>query len=147
MTRRLKILAVCLLLFNSIAAIFGGGNLIDSPDGSNLGLTLDWLKHAPFHNYLIPGIVLLVANGFFGLFVLALIFIDFKKYSWFIVAQGVVLTGWIVIQVMMVRTVVGLHVVMGLIGVLLMLIGWRLTKNDAGNVAQFEDFSNNLNYE
>jgi amino acid permease len=66
----LKILTVLLLLFNGIGAIYGGGNLILHPDGSSIELSPDWLKHTPFRDYLIPGIILFIANGLLSVFVL-----------------------------------------------------------------------------
>jgi hypothetical protein len=132
MKNGLKILSVCLLLLNGVAAIFGGGNLIDRPDGSSLSLSMDWLKYSPFHNYLIPGIILLIANGLSSLLILGAILIDYRKYPVLIIGQGVILTGWIVIQVLMIRTVVGLHLLMGVVGLVLILSGWRLL-NYAGS--------------
>ena len=126
----LKAVASVLLLINSIGAIFGGGNLIDHPDGSSLVLSLDWLKHSPFHDYLIPGIILFITNGLFGFAVLAIMFFGFRKYALFIIAQGAILIGWLVIQVVMIQTLIGLHVFTFTIGLLLVLIGWMLNKMD-----------------
>lgn len=123
-----KITASILLLFNGIGALYGGWHLISHPDGSSIQLSLDWLKHTPFQDYFIPGIVLFVANGLLSIFVFALILLKNKNYPLLIIAQGLILLGWIVIQILMVRTVYFLHIVMGTTGILLILIGW-LIKN------------------
>jgi hypothetical protein len=39
------------------------------PDGSSIEMSLDWLQHTPFQDYLIPGIILFIANGLFSIFV------------------------------------------------------------------------------
>lgn len=44
--------------------LMGGGLLILEPNGSLLGMRLDWLNNSPFSNYLIPGILLMLFCGF-----------------------------------------------------------------------------------
>jgi branched-subunit amino acid transport protein AzlD len=124
----LKLIVAGLLVFNGVAALFGGGNLMSSPDGSSLSLSEGWLKHTPFNSYLIPGIILFATNGIFSFVVLALIVFGIKKYPWYVMAQGAVLTGWIVIQVLMIRTVEGLHLLMGGVGITLLLCGIALLR-------------------
>jgi len=62
--------ASALLLFNGFGAIYGGWNFMVHPDGSSMQMSLDSLKHTPFHSYLIPGIILFVVNGLLSLGVL-----------------------------------------------------------------------------
>ena len=57
-----NILVSLLLVFNGVGALIGGWLLITQPDGSALKLSLDLLKHTPFHNFLIPGIILFVVK-------------------------------------------------------------------------------------
>jgi hypothetical protein len=49
----------------------GGLLLMMKPDGSLMGMTLDWLQNAPFKNYFIPGLILFSTLGLFTLFTLA----------------------------------------------------------------------------
>ena len=121
-----KILAALLLIFNGVGAIFGGGNLINHPDGSSLSWTVDMLKHTPFNDFLIPGIILLTANGVFSFVVLGMMIFGLKRYSTFIMLQGFILSGWIVIQVIMLQQILSLHLIMGGTGLLLIVCGWRL---------------------
>ena len=122
----LKILASCLLLFNGIGALLGGYKLMTAPDGHTMQINNDLLQHSPFHNYFIPGLVLFIANGLFSITVLVMILIRYKKYPWFITAQGCVLFGWIVIQVLLLQTLSWLHLIWGAIGLLLTRLGWQL---------------------
>ena len=124
----LKIIVSVLLFINSIGAIFGGANLIDHPDGSSLQLSPDWLKHTPFDDYLVPGVVLFITNGLLGFIVLATLFLGFRKYPLFVIAQGVILCGWLIVQVVLIRTIIGLHLFTFTIGVSLILMGLILAR-------------------
>lgn len=119
-------MAAALLLFNGVGALYGGGNLILHPDGSSIQLTMDWLKHTPFSDYFIPGIVLFVANGLFSFIALAAMLLKVNNYAWLVMAEGAILTGWIVIQILMIQTVYFLHIVMGGVGLALILVGYLL---------------------
>ncbi|MCP1381094.1 hypothetical protein [Runella salmonicolor] len=123
MTKALRFTAIFLLLFNGIGALYGGGLLIIDPTGGKLQLPLSYLQHAPFKDYLIPGIVLFLGNGVLSCVVSLLTFTHHKRYAHFIVLQGGILTGWILIQVLMVQTVYQLHYVMGAVGLALIGIG------------------------
>ena len=122
----LKIIASVLLLVNGIGALWGGTNLLRDTSGKSMGWSLNMLAHTPFSDYFVPGLILFVANGLFSLFVFLLLLFNNRKYPLFILAQGAILVGWIVIQVMMLRTIVPLHLVMLLVGVILVVCGWRL---------------------
>ena len=101
-----------LLLFLSAGAIYGGGSLIISPDGSLLGMDKSWLELLPFPNYLIPGIILFLLLGIFPLLALAGLFnrknnkilnkiniFRDKHWGWtYTLYTGIVSTIWIVIQ-------------------------------------------------
>jgi len=124
----LKIIASVLLFINGIGAIIGGYNLLTAPDGTNIGLTLQMLKYSPFDDYFIPGLILFIINGLFSFFVFIMLFIRYRHYAWYIIAQGIVLTCWIMVQVIMLKIFVILHLVMGLTGILLIITGWGLTR-------------------
>ncbi|MBE0655456.1 MAG: hypothetical protein IH594_16765, partial [Bacteroidales bacterium] len=59
------------LFLLSVNALYGGGSMIISPDGSLLGMKQEWLGNSPFHNFLIPGILLLAFLGVFPAIALA----------------------------------------------------------------------------
>jgi hypothetical protein len=126
----LKTLTVVLLLINILGAIYGSYNLIIYPDGSSLQLPLDWLQYSPFNDYLIPGIILISVNGLFGIFVFGTILFQHRLYPWFVVAQGLILSGWIVIQMIMLRSMAGIQVLFGSIGLMLILLGWALVRTN-----------------
>lgn len=120
----LKFITSLFLLFNGIGAIYGGVNLILHPDGSSIQLSPDWLKHTPFHDYLIPGIILFIANGVFSILVFISLLLNYRNYVWLVIAQGSILTGWIIIQVILIQTVYFLHFILGGVGIALITLGW-----------------------
>jgi len=120
----LKIITLLLLLVNGTGAIYGGTHLILHPDGSSLGMSLEFLNHTPFQNYLIPGITLFIANGICSFMVILSLILNRRNYPLFVIAQGMILTGWIIIQVFLIQTIHLLHIFLGSIGMLLIILGW-----------------------
>ncbi len=119
----MKYIAGLLLLINGLGALYGGGNFIAHPDGSTMGLSRGVLEFSPFPDFLIPGIVLFIANGVFSIVVLVLMLAGYKWYYWLISAQGYVLVGWIAIQTMLIKSFDPLHIVFGVIGLVLIFCG------------------------
>ncbi len=130
MNNTARTLAILLLLFNGVSACFGGWMLISKPDGSGLDMSLSWLEHSPFSNYLIPGIILFVANGLLSLGIALLVITKSTHYVRLIVLQGAILTGWIIVQMIMLQTVNYLHIVFGSAGMLLIVSGLMLSKRN-----------------
>jgi hypothetical protein len=120
----LFLITIVLLLLNGVGALYGSFHFIIHPDGSSLHMPLSNLEHAPFKDYLIPGIVLFFANGVLSFAVLCAILVRAHSYPVLLIIQGVILFGWIVIQSIMLRTVALLHVVYGSIGLCFMALGW-----------------------
>jgi hypothetical protein len=90
---------------------------------------MSYVKTKGFHNYLIPGIILILVNGIFSFITCSTIFLKTKNYPWFIIAQGILLCGWLIIQMMLLRMFYApMHVTMLVIGVCLIGCGWYLKK-------------------
>ncbi len=117
-----------LLLLNGTGALFGGWSLMTDSSGRDIGLNLVYLTHTPFSSYFIPGLLLFVFNGILSFLVLVALLFRSKSYAKLIIAQGAVLTGWIVSQIMLVRMIYFLHFVMGAVGLALILCGILLRK-------------------
>ncbi len=122
----LNIVAAALLLFNGIGALYGGWSLMAYPDGSNLQLPIEWLEHTPFSDFLIPGIILFIANGLCSIFVFATLLIKHKKAPLLVMAQGVILMGWIVVQILLVQKYHPLQLILGTVGVAILATGWLM---------------------
>jgi hypothetical protein len=134
MTNTHRLIAIILLIFNGISAIAGGWALIAAPDGAILQMPVEMLRYSPFSNFLVPGIILFVMNGILSIIVGIFSILRWKNYHFFIICQGYVLLGWIVIQIGMIRSFHILHVLYGLTGLILIVLG-MLIKNDILNTA------------
>lgn len=130
----INILASLLLLFNGISALVGGWILITHPDGSALNLSPDLLEHTPFRDFLFPGIILFVVNGVFSLIAFTALTHNYRSAYLFILAQGALLTGWIVIQILLIRTIHPLHILLVVIGITLIILGFICRKCNSLNV-------------
>jgi hypothetical protein len=129
----LKVIAILLLFVNGSGAVYGGFQMITDPSGSKLQMPLSFLEFSPFEDYLIPGIILFIVNGIFSFVALATIFLETRKYPWFIILQGILLSGWIIIQLLFVRMFYApLHATFLVIGVCLVGSGLYLANRLKG---------------
>ncbi len=124
----LKLIAVLLLMVNGIGALYGGWSLITDPTGTKLQLAQSYLEHTPFNNYFIPGLVLFLLNGVLSMVILLSILFNYKHSAKLIIAQGIILTGWIVVQMMMIQVIYYLHWVLGGLGIALVIVGYLLSR-------------------
>ena len=130
MKKALRFLAIFLLLFNGVGAVIGGWILMMDPSGVQMQLPVDYLRHIPFKDYFIPGLVLFAANGLMSFVVLVAIATNRRFYTQMIVVQGAILSGWIMIQTLMVQDVYYLHYIMGSVGLALIGLGFILFIKD-----------------
>lgn len=119
-------IAIILLLFNATGALFGGWSLMMDPTGQDLHLPQDLLAHAPFKDFFIPGVVLFSLIGVFSLVAMIWTIMHWKHYSWLIISEGVLVTGWIMVQMIMIREISYLQFIFGGIGIIFFLAGWKL---------------------
>jgi len=124
----LNILASVFLLFNGIGALYGGWNLMLYPDGSSIQLSMDWLRHTPFVDYRIPGFILFIANGLLSAFASIALLLNIKQSPWLVIAQGAILTGWILVQILLIQTIYFLHFICVSVGIALIIVGWILVR-------------------
>jgi hypothetical protein len=93
-------------------------------------MPLSLLRHSPFHTFLIPGIILLLANGVLSLLVLYATARRWPPYPWGVVLQGCILTGWIVVEVVLLRMAMWAHYLYGAIGLTLIVLGLVLARKN-----------------
>jgi hypothetical protein len=129
MKKFLTTCAILLLVFNGIGALYGGGLLMLHPDGSGLQMSTTILQHSPFHDFLIPGIVLFSVNGLCSFVVMAALLFGHPKAYLLLAAEGALLLGWIVVQVWMLQSLNGLHYTMGGTGLSMMILALLLARN------------------
>ena len=124
--RRKRIVAITLLLIIAINALAAGYSFIVEPSGEGLGMNTGYLEHAPFRDFFIPGLVLFVVNGILSLIVAGLSIGRKRHHEDLIYTQGVLLSGWIIVQIIMLRDFNWMHAVCLLIGFVLMRFGREL---------------------
>lgn len=121
--RAARIVAIAALVFLGLPAIVGAIPMLMHPAGEPWAMPQTLLRNSPFHSYLIPGIILLMANGLFSLWVLWLTVRRRSGYAWWLIAQGCVLSGWLVVEVVMLRLVVWPHYFYGAVALVLVVAG------------------------
>jgi hypothetical protein len=62
-----------------------------------------FLENSPFDSYLIPGIVLLCVNGIYNFITLYIFLIKKSNAYLFLEIQGILLTGWIIVQMLLLQ--------------------------------------------
>jgi len=118
---RWRTLVAFMLIFNALGAIPAGIMLLADPSGAKLGLDLGLLGHSPFPDYFWPGLLLLLFNGLLSLMALLFIWCKHRHTLLLVAVQGAVLIVWIVVQVLMLRTLHFFHVLMFGVGVALVI--------------------------
>lgn len=121
-------IAMALLGFLGVSSIVGAVPMIVDPSGQWMHMPLSLLEHSPFHTFLIPGIILLLANGVLSLLVLVATARQWPQYAWGVALQGCILTGWIVVEVILLRTAMWAHYLYGGIGLALIVLGLVLAR-------------------
>ncbi len=105
-----------ILCFVGIGALFGGALAIYDPYGISFGMPTDVLKTGPFTNFLIPGLFLFFAIGVGHLISFIFVKRRLKFHAYISGGAGCILTGWILIQCYIMRSVASLHVIFFLVG-------------------------------
>lgn len=102
--------------------------MIVEPTGKDLGMSVSTvLQHSPFHSFLIPGIVLFSTIGIGIIVTLTALLRKWKNNGLIVLAQGAIITGWIVIQVILLREFNWMHAVIGSIGLYTLVWGFKLS--------------------
>jgi hypothetical protein len=94
-----------LIIFQGLSGLIGGVGLVIDPTGKSLQIPIEWLDNSPFHNYLIPGLILFIVLGFYPI----VVFYGLLKnvnWSWFAsLILGIALLIWIGVEIL----VIGYH--------------------------------------
>lgn len=122
----MKTLLFLLVSFIAVTSLLSGLLMISNPDGKILYLSLSLLQGTAFKNFLIPGILL---TAFVGIPNLLAVFYNMQRhpnrYNWAI-AGGVMICGWIIIQMIMIHAIHWLHFIYLGAGLLIILIAYQL---------------------
>ena len=113
-----------LQLFIGRGAVGGGLGLVLEPSGANLGMPLEMLNHSPFSDFLVPGLVLLIVNGFGSIAGSVSSFKLFHYAAEIALALGGFLVAWILIQVYWIHAFHWLHALYLCLGIIEFALGW-----------------------
>ncbi|MBG9377985.1 hypothetical protein I5907_17230 [Panacibacter sp. DH6] len=125
-----RILALVLLAVNGAGAIYGGYLLMTDPTGHALQMPHEWIEHTPFKDFFVPGVILFLVNGICSFIVIIATIVQYRKAAALIFVQGLLLCGWIFLQLLLTLKYHPLQAIMGAIGLLLMITGYQLTHRD-----------------
>jgi hypothetical protein len=115
---------VGLELFLCAGAVYGGWSLLGDPTGNSLGMPANTLLvGTPFDDYLVPGLVLFTVNGAFPLLVAVATLMRMPMARYGHLAVGLLLTGWMAVQVMLIGLNATIQVVFFLLGLLILALG------------------------
>lgn len=122
----MKLFLFLLTAFVAFTAIVSGALLVSYPDGSTFKLSTDLLKATPFKNFFVPGVLLAVVVGGINLVAVVLNMQTHpQRYNWSI-GGAVMLTGWVVVQMLLIAALHWLQFVYLGVGCMMLLLSWQL---------------------
>lgn len=132
--RGLRISAMVLLGLVSLNALVAGFLFMIDPSGARLGLSVELLKFTAFSSFFIPGLVLFSINGLFALLTLWALFRFWPFCAFLLCCQGLLLSGWILLQIIMMREFNPLQGSLLVIGMFFILAGVLLLRQSDGKL-------------
>lgn len=131
----LWLLALC-LLFLGIGGFYGGINFLSDPTGASIGMAGDYLAKLPVPNYQLPGLFLVVVFGALPFFLLYSLLARprsellkpltqrlHEHWSWVAtLLLGVLVLGWMVVQVAYIGLNAPIQYVILVLGVLIVAL-------------------------
>jgi hypothetical protein len=118
-----RVVAIAALIFLALSGVVGSIPLITNPTGEPWNMPQSLLQYSPFHSYRVPGIILLIANGLLSLWVLRLTVSKLPGFGCWVIVQGTVLLGWLIVEVAMLRLLVWPHYLYGAVAIALLISG------------------------
>lgn len=118
-----------LQLFVGVSAVAGGLPMIIQPNGSQQSISAEVLKGSPFSTLLIPGILLVFVIGILHLVGSFFSLNNKKHHSILSIFLGVMLIGWIVVQLYLIgfgSLLQPLYLALGTLELILALLVFRL---------------------
>jgi len=121
----------------SLGALYGGLFMLIDPSGEALKMPITMLENSPFHDYLIPGIILFIFFGLFPILLLrALVKNSYSRFfeglniltdmhwAWtFVIYLSIALIIWIQVQMEIIGEVHWIHTLYTLWGLAMIALG------------------------
>lgn len=119
----LRQFTLLVLGFIAITALVVGAMLMYDPGGRSLGMSYADLSSTNFNSYFLPGLSWFIVIGLGGVAVCVLTYKHIGNYGYYIMAYGIILTLFILIQVFLLEGFETLHTVYILLALLLLAMG------------------------
>ena len=126
--RLVYLLLFALHLFVGIGAVFGGLAAILDPQ-EPLGISAVFLVNSPFTNFLIPGIILFTIIGLGNIISALTLRFNSQNQGYISFVFGMALVIFIVVQCIMLNSVVSLHVIFFMIGIVKTVLSVIVLRN------------------
>ena len=120
---KLRLITILLLFLTGVSALVAGYSFMADPSGKGIRISTEYLQYSPFRNFLIPGIILFVTIGVWSMLTAVAAIMKRKCYPGMVLVQGCILSGWILIQIFLVRDLNGLQITMLAIGIFFLFSG------------------------
>lgn len=102
-------------IFIGVGAMAGGLMAILNPERPG-GMPAETLEYSPFSNFLIPGIILFVVIGLGNILCALLMIYKIRYQAYISCIISAALVIWIIVQCIMLRAVVSLHIIFFIFG-------------------------------
>lgn len=121
--------SIFLLVFLSLGAFVGSIPMLIDPTGVQFGfMPLTLLRYTPFHTFLVPGLLLLIAIGLLPIYVLVQFRSRNPRRGHWVTLQGCVLLGFMISECLLLRMLIWPHYLYAAIAVLLIAFGLILRR-------------------
>lgn len=112
------------LLFQGLSGLAGGIGILMDPTGDSIGFPNEWLQGSPFHDYLIPGIILFTILGIVPLIIFYWIQIRHKLAWYGALFVGIALVIWIGVEILIIGYFSSppLQLIYGLLGLIIIAL-------------------------
>jgi hypothetical protein len=111
-----------LLAFAALNALAGGYYGLAGAKG----IPTEWLRGTPFADYFLPSLVLFVIVGGSFLVATVAVFAHWQRDRLLAIAAGVVVLGWLCVQVAIIGYVSWMQPATAIAGALILALAWRL---------------------
>lgn len=115
--------------FTAIGAIPAGYGYLNDTTGASMGASPELLANSPLDSFLLPGLFLLVINGFAHLAAAFLSFYRSRYAGHAGLVLGITLTLWIVIQVWWISLLSVLQPLFLVVGLMNTWLGWKIIRS------------------
>jgi hypothetical protein len=139
MTKKHYFILGVLQAFTALGAIPAGLGFLSDTSGKGMGVTTEMLANSPLNSFLIPGLFLFIINGLGNAFGAYLSFTRKKLAGHAGLILGVLLSLWIIIQVLWITLSSFLQPLFLIIGIAEIYFGWKILKfNSVANNSRNE---------